>query len=101
LNRCKVAYFYGKRHDSYPMQRSEVCSWKLATSHSFIAWDGSHDIFHENKLPYICSMYDTGQGSLFSWITLWNLCHTLNRCKVAYFHGKRHDSHPMQWRNVR
>jgi hypothetical protein len=24
------------------------------------------------------------QGSLFSWITLWNLCHTLNRCKVAY-----------------
>ena len=39
------------------------------------------------------------QSSLFSWITLWNLCHTLNRCKVAYFHGKLHDSYPMQWRN--
>jgi hypothetical protein len=25
-------------------------------------------------------------GSLFSWITRWNLCHALNRCKVAYFH---------------
>ena len=25
------------------------------------------------------------QGSLFSWITLWHLCHKLNRCKVAYF----------------
>jgi hypothetical protein len=20
----------------------------------------SHDVFHKNKLPYICSMYDTG-----------------------------------------
>ena len=29
------------------------------------------------------------QGSLFSWLTLWHLCHTLNRCKVAYFYGKR------------
>jgi uncharacterized membrane protein YiaA len=37
------------------------------------------------------------QGSLFSWITLWNLCHTLNRCKVAYFHGTLHDSYSMQW----
>ena len=36
------------------------CPWKLATSHSFIAWNGSHDVFHENKLPYICSMYDRG-----------------------------------------
>ena len=26
------------------------------------------------------------QGSLLSWMTLWHLCHTLNRCKVAYFH---------------
>ena len=34
-------------------------------------------------------------GSLFSWITLWHMCHTLNRCKVAYFHGKLHDSYPM------
>jgi hypothetical protein len=23
------------------------------------AWDRSPDVFHENKLPYICSMYDT------------------------------------------
>jgi hypothetical protein len=22
--------------------------------------DRSPDVFHENKLPYICSMYDTG-----------------------------------------
>jgi hypothetical protein len=27
---------------------------------SFVAWDRSHDFFHKNKLPYICSMYDTG-----------------------------------------
>jgi hypothetical protein len=38
LNRCKVAYFHGTLHD----------------------WDRSHDVFHKNKLPYICSMYDTG-----------------------------------------
>jgi hypothetical protein len=25
-----------------------------------VSWDRSHDVFHENKLPYICSMYDTG-----------------------------------------
>jgi hypothetical protein len=92
--------------------------WKLATWHFFIAWNRSHEVFHENKLPYICSMHDTGfkvlsmktdayayvwmvQGSLFSLITLWNLCHTLNRCQVAYFHGKRHDSYPMQWKKVR
>ena len=37
-----------------------LCPWKLATLHSFVAWDSSHDIFHKNKLPYICSMYDTG-----------------------------------------
>jgi hypothetical protein len=40
-------------------------------------------------------------GSLFSWITLWDLCQTLNRCKVACFYGKRHDSYPMQRRNAR
>jgi hypothetical protein len=32
----------------------------VATSYSFVAWDRSHDVFHKNKLPYICSMYDTG-----------------------------------------
>jgi hypothetical protein len=40
------------------------------------------------------------QGSLFLWITLWHLCHTLNRCKVAYFHWTLHDSYSMQWRKV-
>ena len=25
-----------------------------------VAWDRTHDVFHKNKLPYICSMYDTG-----------------------------------------
>ena len=29
------------------------------------------------------------QGTLFSWITLWHLCHTLNRCKEAYFHATK------------
>ena len=39
------------------------------------------------------------QGSLFSLITLWNSCHSLNRCEVAYCHGKPHDYYAMQWRN--
>jgi hypothetical protein len=30
------------------------------SSHFFVAWDRSHDVFYNNKLPYICSMYDTG-----------------------------------------
>jgi hypothetical protein len=25
----------------------------------FIAWNRSHEVFHDNKLPYIFSMYDT------------------------------------------
>jgi hypothetical protein len=33
--------------------------WKLATWPFFIAWNRSHEVFHENKLPCICSMYDT------------------------------------------
>jgi len=36
------------------------------------------------------------QGGLFSWITLWNLCHALNRCKVTYFHGKLRDTYTMK-----
>jgi hypothetical protein len=28
--------------------------------HSFVAWERSHDVFHKNKLPYICSISDTG-----------------------------------------
>ena len=36
------------------------------------------------------------QGSLFSWIARWNLCHALNRCKVAYFYAKNHEFYPMQ-----
>ena len=30
------------------------------SSHSFVAWDRSHDVSYKNKLPYICSMYATG-----------------------------------------
>jgi hypothetical protein len=90
-----------------PIPCNEHGPWKLATWPFFIAWNRNHEVFHENKLPYICSMYDTGfkvlsyvwmvRGSLFSWITLWNLCHTLNRCTVAYFYEKRHDSYPKEW----
>jgi hypothetical protein len=124
---CEVANFHGQASDAYAfLHPSNICisirnlSMKI-NSHSFVAWDRSHDVFHKNKLPYICSMYDTGvkvlsmkinylapfypsplvkllmfmlmlewckaHCSLFSWITLWNLCHTLNRCEVAYFHG--------------
>jgi hypothetical protein len=25
-----------------------------------VAWDRIHDFLHKNKLPYICSMHDTG-----------------------------------------
>jgi hypothetical protein len=34
--------------------------WKLATWHSFIVWYRSREVFHENKLPCISSVYDTG-----------------------------------------
>jgi hypothetical protein len=99
--------------------------WKLATWPFFIAWNRSHEVFHENNLPCICSMNDTGvkmlsmkinyfapfkhkhkhqklahenlQSSLFSWITLWHLCHTLNRGQVPYFHETLHESYSMQW----
>jgi hypothetical protein len=27
---------------------------------SLHGWNRSHEVFHANKLPYICSMYDTG-----------------------------------------
>jgi hypothetical protein len=42
------------------MKINYLAPWKLATSHAFVAWDRSHDVFHKNKLPYICSMSDTG-----------------------------------------
>jgi hypothetical protein len=32
----------------------------MKISYLFVAWNRSHEVFHENKLPYICSMYDTG-----------------------------------------
>jgi hypothetical protein len=38
------------------------------------------------------------QSNLLLWITHWNLCYTLDRCKAAYFHGKLHDSYSMQRR---
>jgi hypothetical protein len=58
----------------------------------------SHDFFHKNKLPYICSMYDLGfkvlsmkittsSGSIFSWKTSWLLFHAMNQGRVANFHG--------------
>jgi hypothetical protein len=92
LSRYKVAYIHGKLHDFYPMQwrnyadyesislslyfftpASEVCPWKLATSHSFIAWDVSHDVFHENKLPYICSIFNLLFFHIFRIFSLINL----------------------------
>jgi hypothetical protein len=39
---------------------STYLPWKLATWPFFIAWNRSHEVFNENKLPYICSMYYTG-----------------------------------------
>ena len=79
LNRCKEPYFHGKHNDLYTMQwRSQVANFHGQASDAY-AW--------------------MMQESLFSWITLWNLCHTLDRCKVAYIHGKLHDFYLMQWRN--
>jgi uncharacterized membrane protein YiaA len=57
LNRCKVAYFHGKRH---AMKECQVANFHGQASYAYV-W--------------------MVQSSLFSWITLWNLCHTLNRCK--------------------
>ena len=76
LDRCKVAYF----HDSYSMKKGLVVNFHGQASDDYV-W--------------------MVQGSLFSWITLWNLSHIWNRCKVAYFHGKHHYTYTMQWRNVR
>jgi hypothetical protein len=115
LNRCKVAYY-----TIYIGTWRNRIKANTSQHNFFITWDRSHEVFHEYKLPCICPVYDIGfkvlsmkinyfhgqtsdgyayvwmvPGSLFSWITLWHLCHTLNRCKVAYFHGKRHDSYPM------
>jgi hypothetical protein len=42
--------------------------------------NGSHDVFHENKLPYICSMYDTGFNVLSMKIKY------MKECEVANFH---------------
>jgi hypothetical protein len=39
-------------------------------------------------MPHVWMM----KGILFAWITLWDLCHTLNRYKVIYVHGKRIDT---------
>jgi uncharacterized membrane protein YiaA len=84
LNRCKVAYFMENVMTpiSHATKEYEVTNFHGQTS----------DVY-----AYVCMV----QGSLFSWITLWNLCHTLNRYKVAYFHGTLHDSYSTQWRKVR
>jgi len=34
--------------------------WTLATWHSFITWYMYHNVFYENMLPCICSLYDIG-----------------------------------------
>jgi hypothetical protein len=81
-------------------------------------WDRSHDVFHENKLPYICSMYDAGfnvlsmkinyfapfkhkhkhqKRSLFSWKTSWLLSHGMKECQVANFHGQASDTYAYVW----
>ena len=97
LNRCKVAYFHGKRHDSYSMQWRKV-RYLIFMDHATKEWEVAN--FHGQASDAYAYVWMV-QGSLFSWITLWNLCHTLNRCKVAYFHGTHHDSYSMQWRKVR
>jgi hypothetical protein len=30
--------------------------WEVAN----FPWNRSHDVFHDNKQPYICSMHETG-----------------------------------------
>jgi hypothetical protein len=42
------------------MVQGSLFSWITLETYVIIAWDRSHDVFHKNKLPYICSMYDTG-----------------------------------------
>jgi hypothetical protein len=51
MKKGRVANFHGQASDA------SAYVWTVQGS---LAWDGSHDVFHENKLPYICSMYDTG-----------------------------------------
>ena len=84
LNRCKVAYLLWKTSWllSHATKKYEVANFRGQTS----------DVY-----AYVWIV----QCSLFSWITLWNLCQILNRCMVAYFYGKSHDSSPMQRRNAR
>jgi hypothetical protein len=45
MKECQVANFHEQTSDAY------AYAWTV---------QGSHDVFHENKLPYISSMYDTG-----------------------------------------
>jgi hypothetical protein len=67
-NRCKVAYMLWKT------------SWLL--SHAMKEWKVAN--FHGQTSDVYAYAWMV-VGSLFSWITLWNLCQTLNRCTVAYF----------------
>jgi hypothetical protein len=52
---------------------------------NFVAWDRSHDVFHNIKLPYICSMYDTGFKVLSMKINY--------LAEVANFHGQATDTY--------
>jgi hypothetical protein len=78
LNRCKVTYFHEKRHDSYPMQRRNV-----------------RKLIFMGKLLILMLMFEWCKVVYFHGLHF-EICHTLNRCKVAYFHEKRHDSYLMQ-----
>jgi hypothetical protein len=49
----EVANFHGQTSDAY------AYIWMVQGS-----LDRSHDVFHKNKLPYICSMNDTGVNVL-------------------------------------
>jgi hypothetical protein len=72
MNECQVANLH------------EACPCKLATWHSFIAWYKCPEVFHENKLPCTCSVYDIGFKVLFI-------------CQVANFHGQASDAYAYVW----
>jgi hypothetical protein len=50
----------------------------------------------ENKLPYICSMYDTGFKVLsikINYLAPFKPSHALKECEVANFHGQTSDAY--------
>jgi hypothetical protein len=77
-------------HNSQKKNRFEPrCSRRVSSS--FFLLDTRH-LNHgqaSDAYAYVWMM----QCSLLSWITFWNLCHTLNRCKAAYCHGIFRDTY--------